>query len=293
MKTLGARNIAIGNRTKQKIPNKAMYKIMLEEARRHVSESHSLAKVCLSDRPRTFALMQIVADLAREGATALDLGAGCGPLTFAFLSAGGGDVIAVEKSSELCRVIDNCAHIFGFEDRILIYNRDIFDPVMKLPKNIDFVLAELIATGLLSEPMVAAMQHIRPLTHEGTLFIPEKAVSTITLCDQRGFPISAPETYDFVDMRDVERNSVDVIATLTVRTEREKALATYVDINTSLTYPDGGVTGEFQSLCNRLPMEITDYALQLKQFEVENGEEVKLRIRYEYGEEPIYVTRVI
>ncbi len=217
MVILSRRNANEKTREGRRFSQSTLYQVMKEESFHNPEIRATMAGCCLLDQKRTFSLMEIVDKNTKEGETAIDIGAGCGPLAFSFLNAGGDMVTAVEKSPELCQALDDTSIRLGLRDRIEIINADILDLDWILPTDIGFVMAELIGTGLLAEPMVPAMRHIRPFLREDAVFIPEQAISTVTLCDTDGFPISAPQVYDHVNMRDIDRDGVDTEVTFTMR----------------------------------------------------------------------------
>ncbi|MFH1394403.1 MAG: hypothetical protein ABII71_04750 [Candidatus Micrarchaeota archaeon] len=289
MKNLAARRISKSGRPKRHSREK-MRAVMLEEMAKVNETRNTLGGQCLKDEHRTLDLMEIVENATEEGATAIDLGAGCGPLSFAFLNAGGGKVVAIEQSEELCRVLVRSAARLGFNDRLEIIESNIFDWLMSyyIPKKVDFVLAELIGTGLLSEPMVKAMRFIRAHVGEDTVFIPEKAVSTLTLCNASGVPISDPEIFDVVDMRTIDRDGVDAIISFRARADVPGEITSgSLLLKTELHYPGGQTTGEYRMLCNGVPFEVTDEHFYATPFKVRDGDNVIISLKYEYGREAL------
>jgi predicted RNA methylase len=121
-----------------------------------------MAFLCLKDKERTLALMDIVADTVERyglaGSCALDAGAGCGPLSFAFLNAGGGNVNAIELLPHLCLLMGRIAERLGFSRQITIKNEDVLEPGPGIDPGTQLVMCEMVGTGLITEHIVPAIR---------------------------------------------------------------------------------------------------------------------------------------
>ena len=152
--------------------------------------------VCLKDRGRTLELMAAVTDLVRPGDVVLDLGSGSGILSLAAARAGASEVIAVELDSLMARTLRQTVSANGYEDIITVVNTDARTLQDLEP---DLVLAELIDTGLMDEPLVPVMNHLTEsgVVNEHTRLLFAGYTTTLTLVeadhDYYGFKILAPK----------------------------------------------------------------------------------------------------
>lgn len=274
------------SKTPGKKRNLEIYQKILEETNktfktRYVRGGH-MAHNCLQDKVRTITLMNIVAEAGRKGGIAVDAGAGTGPLAFAFLEGGGDKVIAIEKSKDLCELLERLSRRLDLKNRIEIRHEDVLNPNIRLPK-IDCIMAELVCSGLLSEPLVEAIKNLRRFAHEDTLYIPERAISKIALNGTIG-PISNQVIYDEVILKNFQRERVETLVDLMCNIRsNDPDILMGVLIDTSLGYPNGRITGRFEQLCFPIHQTIHGKDGESIFFEVSNKDIVTLDIKYEYG----------
>lgn len=113
--------------------------------------------VCLKDRGRTTALIEAVSELVNPGDVVLDVGSGSGILALVAARSGAASVTAVEVDSLMARTLRETVSINGYDDVISVINADARDYAGQRP---DVVLAELIDTALVDEPLVPVMNDL-------------------------------------------------------------------------------------------------------------------------------------
>ncbi len=267
-----------------KYSNEELYEIVLEEAKKqHLPEKH-VATQCIEDRERTLTLMDIISKTIPQGAVAVDLGAGTGILGFAALNSGADLVYASELWNDYVSFMKIMAEKLGFVDKFDAFLSDAkyFHP----PENIDYVIAELVGTGLAVEPLVPAIKNIRKYTKRNSLYFPHTAISTIALMEDDK-QLSVPIIYDAVTLPKIKKDKVDTELDLPVQ---HNGFPTHVEINTMLTYPMGFKTEKFSSLC---PSYTTEIGLTREERErltpliVKAGSKLRVHIKYLYGD---YIT---
>jgi len=266
------------NHPKPRYPINVLYDVMCEKAGKNPFVRETLAFRCLEDRERTIRLMGIVSDTVQSfclhGAEGMDVGAGCGPLAFSFLNAGGGSVTAIEICPELCQLMERIAERLGFSRRISIRKKNVhihrIDP---MPEAM-LVMCEMVGTGLITEGLVSAIRRIRAKVNPGALYLPEAIESRITLKSEKG-AVSEPCVYDRVDLPGEDRDGVD--KELAIRLSADDPVTIIgADIDTKLFYPNGDSTGRYQWLCDT-------FEEMLKEPVTVQGKDLRLRIKYNYG----------
>src|SRR3989344_3111474 len=257
--------------------NLDLYHEVLEEAKWYKEGLPAVAYRCLKDSKRTLTLMGIISKHTQKGQIGVDLGAVTGILGLTFLNAGGKFVHLVDSSGDSVDFIEDLARRLGFSSRIGVYEGDA---TMFRPKSeIDFVIAELIDTGLAEEPFVQAVIDIRNLTHRDTVYVPQKAVSTIAIYhnNQR---LSEEKIYDSFDATSDQRTCVNRRVQVRII---QNGIPTRATLRTELYYRNGQSTSEFNSLC--VPRFVHLYP----KGEVEKDDKITISIRYGYGERNISV----
>lgn len=296
----------------RKFSNRDLYEIVAREVRklqipemvihykpkhkvRHYSEE--IARHCLLDSRRTLTLMDVISDTTPEGATGIDLGAGTLILGLAFLNAGGGYLTAVEKSPFWAVFARSMAHQLGFADRMEVISADAKAFVPR--NNIGYVICELVDSGLMAEPMVPVIQHIRQFATPNAIFVPERAVSRLAIYEQlseRQKPERLTRTvqYDDVSLSAVTATGIDI--TIELEMVKDGRPNTTI-LKTDLVYPNGVITRQgFHSLCVPRPVKlnldapsrpwkdhISDIFHSLPPMAY-SGQKISLNIKYKYGE---------
>ncbi|MBW2988061.1 hypothetical protein DRJ48_01380 [Candidatus Woesearchaeota archaeon] len=254
-------------------------------------EEHLVGVACFRDKPRTLSLMEIIDKTTPEGAVGIDAGAGTGILGWSFLNAGGGYLYLVESMGVYRKFLERVAKELGFEDMVEVHivNAAKFKPA----KRLDYIVAELVITGLLNEPLVEVIKHLRQYANPECRFLPEKAVSKVELWGrvehegkQAIIPLSSDGVvYDEVEVRSIERDGVDTVVEFEVDTA---GLPNKLVATTELIHPGGYKTGMFDTLCTPMTM----YLDSVRGRRVREGDRVKVRINYKYGETKTWASLV-
>jgi predicted RNA methylase len=257
--------------------NKKLYETVLREASKR-DISRTLGFQCLSDEDRTLTLMDIIVNTVNQGDVIADLGAGTGILGLAGLYAGAKKLYSVDNHPGLQKFIGEISRELGVAEKMVIEGDALsFTPLEK----IDFVIAELVNTGITKEPLTQAIKNIIPYTSQNAQFLPEQAVSFVTLMEDEK-KLSNPIAYDEVYFPSMKRDYVNTIVSLPVI---HKGFPTHLNIDTTLRHPGGHFTQNYQSLCQTIAAEIE---MTRKQRETENplivapGQLFKIKINYLY-----------
>lgn len=112
---------------------------------------------CLIDAERTKAFKQAVQNTVRKGDVVADLGSGSGILAMFAADAGARKVYAVEIDKRNTRTLRDTFAVNGYEDRIVVLEGDATK--IKLPEKVDVIIAEMVATGLIEELQIPAMNN--------------------------------------------------------------------------------------------------------------------------------------
>jgi len=113
---------------------------------------------CLIDAKRTRAFRAAIRRTVRAGDVVVDLGSGSGVLAMFATEAGARQVYAVELDERNTRTLQDVFRANGYGDRISVIEGDATR--LRLPEPPNVVIAELIATGLIEELQVPAMNNI-------------------------------------------------------------------------------------------------------------------------------------
>ncbi len=113
---------------------------------------------CLIDTKRTTAFAKAIKKTVREGDVVVDMGTGTGILAMLAAKAGASKVYAVEIDRNNIKTLRNTFKQNGFENVIEVIEGSILE--VSLPQKVDVVIGEMIATALIEELQVLAMNHI-------------------------------------------------------------------------------------------------------------------------------------
>ncbi len=271
----------------QDLSNKELYKIVIGEVKRRKNLQDTLAKVCLFDKKRTLSLMDIISDSVQPGMKGVDLGAGTGILGFAFLRAGGSYLYAVEHIRDLADLIEDVAAKLDFSSQIKVVREDA--TTSKFDMNFDFVMSEMVDTGLSQEPIVSAIINIRKYVNPGVIYVPQAALSSITILHGRK-QLSAPVVYDNVSMANVS-TCVNAMVEIPILKD---GIADSARIDTKLIHPNGQETGRFRTLCYAVDVPLyfcvsegdqkqTLFSKNRITRPIYEGQKILVHINYQYG----------
>lgn len=130
--------------------------------------------LCLRDMERTEAFRQAINRVVKAGDVVLDAGAGSGILAFFAAAAGARKVYAAEFDPALAERLRQNAALNGLGEVIEVITGDIRD--LRLPAQVDVLVAEMIETWLLDELQIPALNALRANRVIGakTRIIPER-----------------------------------------------------------------------------------------------------------------------
>ena len=138
---------------------------------------------CLIDHDRTEAFAKVIAGTVKPGDIVVDLGTGTGVLAMMAARAGAAKVYAIELDPYNIATLSRVFRENGFSDRIVLLEGDARS--LDLPQKINVVIAEMIATGLIEEMQVPAMNNILRFTDENTKIILQNYKTYIDLVYQK------------------------------------------------------------------------------------------------------------
>jgi predicted RNA methylase len=113
---------------------------------------------CLIDEKRTKTFRQAIMDSVSQGNVAVDAGCGTGILALFAAEAGAKRVYAIESDPHYLPGLKQSLRLNQFGDRIKLINADATTAV--LPESVDVIICEMIATGLIEELQVPAMNNL-------------------------------------------------------------------------------------------------------------------------------------
>lgn len=130
--------------------------------------------LCLRDVERTEAFRAAINKVVKPGDVVLDAGAGSGILSFFAAAAGARKVYSVEYDPGLAETLRRNAALNGFAEVIEVIAGDVRE--LRLPVQVDVLIAEMIETWLLDELQVPALNALRANRVIGskTKMIPER-----------------------------------------------------------------------------------------------------------------------
>ncbi len=161
--------------------------------------------LCLRDVERTEAFRAAINKVIKPGDIVLDAGAGSGILSFFAAAAGARKVYSVEYDPGLAEMLKRNAALNGFAEVIEVIAGDVRE--LRLPVQVDVLMAELIETWLLDELQIPALNALRANRVIGskTRIIPERYEAFATFghveFDCYGFRVPFP-LHDWPDLDD-------------------------------------------------------------------------------------------
>lgn len=127
---------------------------------------------CLIDTKRSRAFISAIKKTVKSGDVVVDMGTGSGILSIAAAKAGARRVYAVEIDENNIKTLEKTFIQNNVSDKILILKGSILD--VTLPEKVDVVIGEMIATALIEELQVSAMNHIHKFTKKDTRILLNK-----------------------------------------------------------------------------------------------------------------------
>lgn len=188
---------------------------------------------CLIDEKRTLAYGKAISATVRPGDVVVDMGTGSGVLAMLAARAGAKTVYAVEIDQSNIATLGAVFRANGLEDRIVLIHGDVCK--IDLPEKVDVIIGEMIATALIEELQVPAMNNMLRFAKRG------KKATRVLLSGYRTYLdlVNNPETYyghRFNILR-YEYSDTQIARQLKSKPYSEKQLISDVDftrINTDL-----------------------------------------------------------
>ncbi len=113
---------------------------------------------CLIDTKRSLAFRKAIQKTVRKGDIVVDMGTGSGILAMFAAKAGAKKVYAVEIDKNNIQTLRKTFEKNGLSDTIEVIEGDITK--VKIPEKVDVIIGEMIATALIEELQVLAMNNI-------------------------------------------------------------------------------------------------------------------------------------
>lgn len=113
---------------------------------------------CLIDKPRTEAFKKAIENTVKTGDVVVDMGTGSGVLAMFAADCGAKKVYAVEFDENNYRTLKHTFEINGYKDTVEVIFGDV--RTVEIPQEVDVIIGEMIATGLIEELQVPAMNNV-------------------------------------------------------------------------------------------------------------------------------------
>lgn len=113
---------------------------------------------CLIDRKRTLAFRNAIKKTVRQGNVVADMGTGSGILAMFAADAGAKRVYAIENDQKNFRALKDTISLNGYEEIITLIKGDA--TTAHLPEKVDVIIGEMIATALIEELQIPAMNNM-------------------------------------------------------------------------------------------------------------------------------------
>ena len=121
---------------------------------------------CLIDDERTQAFSKAITNTVRRGDVVVDMGTGSGVLAMLAVQAGARKVYAVELDASNIATLGAVFRANGVQDKIVLVHGDV--RTVALPEKVDVIIGEMIATALIEELQVPAMNHMLQFARKTT-----------------------------------------------------------------------------------------------------------------------------
>ncbi len=141
---------------------------------------------CLIDEERTQAFAAAIAKTVRPGDVVVDMGAGSGVLAMLAARGGAKRVYAVEFDRNNIVTLEGIFRANGLADKITLVQGDVCK--VALPEKVDVIIGEMIATALVEELQVPAMNNMLRFAKRSTRVLLSRYRSFVDL-------VHNPETY--------------------------------------------------------------------------------------------------
>lgn len=127
---------------------------------------------CLNDYKRTMAFKKAIENTIKKGDVVVEMGSGSGVLSMFAIDAGASKVYTVELDKVNVQSLRKTFSANGYTGKIKIIEGDATS--INLPEEVDVIICEMIATGLIEELQVPAMNNALRYAKKGTRVLLEK-----------------------------------------------------------------------------------------------------------------------
>jgi predicted RNA methylase len=160
---------------------------------------------CLIDSVRTKAFAKAIKKTVSRGDVVVDMGTGSGILAMLAAKAGAKKVYAVEIDPNNIKTLRNTFKKNGYENTIEVIEGSILEA--ELPEKVDVVIGEMIATALIEELQVLAMNHILKYSKKNVKVLLNKYDTSVDLVHNQnnyyGFSFDILR-YEYSEEKDLE-----------------------------------------------------------------------------------------
>lgn len=134
---------------------------------------------CLIDTRRTRAFSKAIENTVRKGDIVVDMGSGTGVLALIAANASAKKVYAIEIDNNNAKTLRNTIDANGFTDIIEVIELSVLEA--KLPEKVDVVICEMVATALIEELQVPAMNYMHKFMNKDARVILKKYETYVDL----------------------------------------------------------------------------------------------------------------
>lgn len=245
---------------------------------------------CLIDRRRVLAFRDAIRNAVKEGDVVVDVGSGTGIMSLIAADAGASKIYAIEADEELYKTLEKNLHANGYGEKIVFIKGDASK--VQLPEKVDVVICEMIATGLIDELQIPAMNNILQFCKPETRIIPAAIRSYVDLVkindifyehkmqviqyeyewdnEIRSKPLSSKMLYSEVDFSKV--NGMDVSKEIPLEIISDGTI-NGLRITNETSFPDNSVFQDSAAYC--MPL-----VLPIDEMKVAAGDKFILRLEY-------------
>lgn len=246
---------------------------------------------CLIDEQRTLAFGKAIRNTVKNGDVVVDMGSGSGILAMLAADCGAKKVYAVEIDKKNIKTLFETFKTNGLDKIIEIIEGDVTN--VTIPEKVDVIMGEMIATGLIEELQVQAMNNLFKYKKEDTKVLLNKLDNYIDLVfnnnsySEHKFNIVR---YEYPDLKKLESikfteskryltvdfsnfiddNKVNVSDTLTITKD---GIMNALRISNETIFYDGSTIGATFAYCYPI-------ILPIEEQEVKKGDKFIVKLSY-------------